>query len=318
MTKIVFQQPGRQEFLKDVVEGLAKEQKSVPPKYFYDQKGSELFDEICELDEYYLTRTEVGLLTGLADELKELLPEPLALFEYGSGAGAKIRILLDKLPQIKTWVPIEICQEHLAASAASLRTAYPQLNIVPICGDYMKANSIDLASYDLADNRMVFFPGSTIGNLTQSERLTLLANSRRLIGRGGFMLMGIDLVKDEKVLIDAYDDDSGVTAAFNKNLLRRINRELGANFDAEKFKHEARYNDEQQRIEMHLVAEEAQLVQVDNQVFKVAEGESIHTECSHKFSFAGIQQIAELAGFELFRTWSDQKGYFGVVLLRAK
>jgi dimethylhistidine N-methyltransferase len=302
------------DFAKDVLSGLAKPQKAIPPKYFYDAEGSRLFEAITELAEYYPTRTEVALLRRTAGEIAALIPSGAALVEFGSGASTKTRILLDAAPQIGVYVPIDISKAALDAAAAEIRRDYPKLPVAPLIEDFTNA----LALPSSVEGRPVvgFFPGSTIGNFTPDEARNFLASAQHLLGEGASFLVGIDLVKDERTLVAAYDDALGVTAAFNKNLLSRINRELGGDFHLERFAHRAVWNAAESRIEMHLESLRDQDVTVAGRTFSFLAGETIHTENSCKFTVEGFGALAEKAGWTLDHAWSSEQPAFAVVLLR--
>ena len=302
------------DFAKDVLSGLAKPQKAIPPKYFYDAEGSRLFEAITELAEYYPTRTEVALLRRTAGEIAALIPPGAALVEFGSGASTKTRILLDAAPQIGVYVPIDISKAALDAAAAEIRRDYPKLPVAPLTDDF--TNALNLPSSVQGRPVVGFFPGSTIGNFTPDEARTFLASARRLLGEGASFLVGIDLVKDERTLVAAYDDALGVTAAFNKNLLSRINRELGGDFHVERFAHRAVWNAAGSRIEMHLESLRDQQATVAGRTFSFSAGETIHTENSCKFTVEGFSALAEKAGWTLDRAWSSEQPAFAVVLLR--
>jgi dimethylhistidine N-methyltransferase len=303
------------EFKTDVLEGLARPQKAVPPKYFYDAEGSRLFEAITELAEYYPTRTEVALLRRIAPQIAEIISPGATLVEFGSGASTKTRLLLDAAPQIGVYAPIDISQAALDEAAAAIRRDYPKLTVAPLLEDFTRAISLPAA----AQGRPVtgFFPGSTIGNFTPREAESFLASARGLLGTGARFLVGIDVVKDEKVLVAAYDDALGVTAAFNKNLLARINRELGADFDLGAFAHRAIWNSDESRIEMHLESLRDQRVHVAGSVFAFAKGETIHTENSAKFTVERFAALAGKAGWTLEASWLSEKPAFAVVSLLA-
>ncbi|MDB5423413.1 MAG: hypothetical protein JWQ29_829, partial [Phenylobacterium sp.] len=303
------------DFARDVLAGLARPQKSVPPKYFYDAEGSRLFEAITELAEYYPTRTEIALLRRTAGEIAQVIEPGAALVEFGSGASTKTRILLDAAPQIGVYVPIDISQSALDAAAAAIRRDYPKLPVAPLTDDFTNALNLPPA----AKNRPVvgFFPGSTIGNFTPEEARDFLVGARRLLGPGAAFLVGIDLVKPEATLVAAYDDALGVTAAFNKNLLGRINRELGGDFDLHGFVHRAVWNPRESRVEMHLESLREQAVTVAGQAFSFRAGETLHTENSYKFNLESFAALAAAAGWTLERTWSSEQPAFAVVLLRA-
>jgi len=301
-------------FRDDVIAGLSRPQKSISPKYFYDAEGSRLFEAICELAEYYPTRTEVGLLRGAAAEIAELILPGAALVEFGSGASVKTRILLDAAPQLAAYAPIDISQHALAEAAQMIRRDYPRLVVAPLTEDFTTALQLPAE----LDGRPVtgFFPGSTLGNFSPAEACDFLLRARRLLGKGAQFLIGIDLVKSERELLAAYDDGEGVTAAFNKNLLARINRELGGDFDLDGFGHLARWNPGESRIEMHLESLREQQVVVAGRRFCFRAGETLHTENSYKFTVEGMARLAEAAGWRLERRWTSVHPAFAVVLLR--
>lgn len=300
------------EFLRDVLDGLDRPQKALLPKYFYDEEGSRLFDQICELPEYYVTRTELAILRDRAGELDGLVPDGAALVEPGAGSSVKVRILLDAMPSLSACVPLDISGEHLHASAARLAEDYPALDVRPVVGDF--TTGIDLPDGLDETPKLLFFPGSTIGNFDPEEAGALLAAMRGVPGVVG-LVIGVDLRKDPERLVAAYDDPQGVTAAFNLNLLTRMNRELGTDFDADAFRHEARWNDGDSRIEMHLVSTCEQVVSLDGARFDFAAGESIHTENSHKFSIESFGELAASAGWRSGRAWTDPERLFSVHLL---
>ena len=303
------------DFARDVLEGLARPQKSVPPKYFYDPEGSRLFEAITELAEYYPTRTEIALLRRTAGEIAAVIEPGAALVEFGSGASTKTRILLDAAPQIGVYVPIDISQSALDAAAAAIRRDYPKLPVAPLTNDF--TNALNLPASVRGRPVTGFFPGSTIGNFTPDEAHAFLVSARRLLGEGASFLVGIDLVKAERTLVAAYDDSLGVTAAFNRNLLARINRELGGDFDLDGFVHRARWNAVESRMEMHLESLRDQQVTIAGQAFSFAAGETLHTENSYKFKLDSFATLAQKAGWSLERTWSSDEPAFAVVLLRA-
>ncbi len=303
------------DFARDVLAGFAKPQKSVPPKYFYDAEGSLLFEAITELKEYYPTRTEVALLRRSAAEIAAVIEPGAALVEFGSGASTKTRILLDAAPQVGVYVPIDISASALGEAAAAIRRDYPKLPVAPLVDDF--TNALNLPPATKSRPVMGFFPGSTLGNFTPGEAQGFLAHARDLLGEGARFLVGIDLVKPEATLVAAYDDALGVTAAFNKNLLARMNRELGGDFDLDTFRHKAVWNAGESRIEMHLESLRDQQVRVAGQGFSFRAGETLHTENSCKFNLDSFGALAEKAGWSLERTWSSDEPAFAVVLLRA-
>jgi dimethylhistidine N-methyltransferase len=308
-------EPSTEEFRDAVLTGLRGAAKTLPCKFFYDAEGSRLFDRICELPEYYPTRTENGILRRHAADIARLVGPGARLVEFGSGAGEKIRLLLSALQRPAAYVPVDISRRHLLAAAASLARDFPRLAIAPVCADYTMPFDIP----DLPGETTVgFFPGSTIGNFTGAEARDFLAGARRLLGPDSWMIVGVDLRKDESILHRAYDDAAGVTAAFNLNLLRRINRELGANFDLDQFAHEVRWNDELGRIEMHLTSRRAQTVDVGGERFAFRAGETIHTENSHKYTLDGFAALAGAAGYDAVELWTDEAQLFSVFALRGR
>jgi dimethylhistidine N-methyltransferase len=302
-------------FRRDVWQGLARAPKAIAPKWFYDAKGSELFEAITELPEYYPTRAETALLTRIAPEIAARIPRDAVLIEYGSGASAKTRLLLDAAPQLAAYAPIDISVSALEAAAATIRRDYPKLVVEPLARDFTVGGPPPAVA--AARPRVGFFPGSTIGNFDPEEGVRLLAEARALIGDGGLFILGADLVKETSVLTAAYDDDAGVTAAFNKNLLRRINRDLGADFELAAFDHKAVWNAVDSRIEMHLVSRARQVVRVAGRAFEFAAGESLHTENSYKFTVEDVTGMARRAGWRLLERWIAPPPAFAVFLFAA-
>lgn len=283
-------------FRAELIAGLSRPQKAVSPKWFYDAAGSELFEEITRLPEYYPTRQEAALLRALAGELTAGFGDNAVLVEFGSGASEKTRILLDAAPTLGAYVPIDISPDALNAAAASIAEAYPHLQVAPMVGDFLNLAPLP----ELGRGRRIgFFPGSTIGNLEPDQAVAFLANARERLGPNALFILGVDLVKDEATLVAAYDDAQGVTAAFNRNLLVRANRELGADFDLDAFAHDARWNAEASRIEMHLRAERDMAVHLGGETFNFLARETIHTESSRKFTEAAVGALAEAAGWRL-------------------
>jgi dimethylhistidine N-methyltransferase len=305
----------RDSFADDVVAGLSQPQKTLSPKYFYDAEGSRLFEAICATPEYYPTRTEIGLLREAAGEIASFIPPGAALVEFGSGASVKTRILLDAAPQLAAYAPIDISPDALQAAAEAIGADYPHLLVAPLAEDFTAALSLPPA---IAGRPVVgFFPGSTIGNFAPEEAHGFLLRARRLLGSGARFLVGLDLVKPQAELVAAYDDAQGVTAAFNKNLLARMNRELGGDFDLDAFAHRARWNAAESRIEMHLESLRDQVVQVAGRSFRFPAGETLHTENSYKFTAAGFTRLAEAAGWRAERWWASAHPAFAIALLRA-
>lgn len=301
------------EFARDLMGGLSDFPRHVPPKYFYDARGSALFDRICELPEYYPTRTELAILRDNAGEISRHMGEHANIIEFGAGSLAKVRIVLDAFPMASgpdRYVPIDISGEHLEIAAEKLRADYPTLEVLPLVADYMQPAQLHVLEW-IRGRRAGFFPGSTLGNLSSHQAATFMVRARRLLVGGG-LLIGVDLVKDQRTLHMAYNDLEGVTAAFNLNLLERANRELGADFNLEGFRHLAFYNAEAQRIEMHLLSVRPQQVQVLGRTFSFSEGETIHTENSRKFTIEGFRALARAAGFEPGPVWTDVNEQFSV------
>jgi len=301
-------------FLEDVIAGLSRPQKALPPKYFYDAAGSKLFERICRLPEYYVTRAELALTRANIGAIARFAGRGCALIEYGSGESLKTRLLIRAL-RPAAYLPIDISEPALQRAALKLERAFPWLEIVPVNGDFSRPLALP-APRGLA-KRVVYFPGSTIGNLTPGEAHAFLRMTRGQVGPKGAMLVGVDLKKDPEVLHAAYNDSRGVTAAFNLNLLGRINRELGADFDLRRWRHYAFYNAPLGRIEMHLASLEAQIVNVGNYRFAFARGETIHTENSYKYSVEEFRALAARAGFTAEKLWMDRKGLFALHGLKA-
>jgi L-histidine Nalpha-methyltransferase len=293
-----------------VIEGLSAAQKNLPCRYFYDARGSELFEQITELPEYYPTRTEVAILEANLAEIVGGTGEGEVLVEFGSGSSRKTELLLAALPDLAAYVPIDVSESALDEARARLAGRFPDLDIRPILGDF--SGPIRLPA-DLRLRRKIgFFPGSTIGNLSRSEARALLERFRIVLSRRGRLIVGVDLLKSEEILRLAYDDPAGVTAAFNLNLLVRINREIGPFFDIDAFRHEARFNRRESRIEMHLVSKRDQRVEVLGRRYALRRGETIHTENSHKYAVADFQALAVSAGWTPERVWTDDADLFSV------
>ncbi len=312
MTALFAPQQTKNKFQTDVLAGLSRSRKRLPSKYFYDAAGSRLFDRITELDEYYPTRTELTIMRAHAAAMADRCGPRTLLIELGAGSLVKVRLLLDELDCPAAYVPVDVSGEHLRAAVKELRASYPGLRIDPVVADFTGPFKMHHLT---AARRVVYFPGSTIGNFEPEEADALLRHCARLAGAGGGLLLGVDLRKDPAVLERAYNDARGVTAAFNRNLLVRINRELGADFDTTQFRHLAYYNIERSRIEMHLVSAARQEVRVGDQVFAFRTGESIHTENSYKYDLAELDRRAAACGLRVDATWTDEKRYFAVLYL---
>jgi dimethylhistidine N-methyltransferase len=304
----------RKHFLRDVIHGLRRPQKEVPCKYFYDERGSVLFDEICELDEYYLTRSELAILHAYAPEMAAALGPDCELIEFGSGSGFKTRLLLDQLREPRAYLPIDIADEPLYRSARELADRFPGLSVFPVHADFTGPLLLPETG-DPRARRVVYFPGSTIGNFSPGKAVGLLSTIAWLVGEGGGLLIGLDLDKDESIVWPAYNDRRGITSAFNLNLLERINRELDADFDLNEFGHRADYVRAKERVEMHLVSRKAQIVRIAGVEFSFSESESIHTECSYKYSLDHFGRLTSQAGFTLAQQWLDPQGHFAVQYL---
>jgi dimethylhistidine N-methyltransferase len=301
------------DFARDVIAGLSQKEKTLSPKYFYDAAGSDLFEDICLLEEYYPTRTETALLRNIAAAIAADIPEGAALVEFGSGASDKTRLILDAAPQIAAYVPIDISEDALEKAAARLKQYYPALQIAPLADDFTSAMQLPAAVQEHA--KVGFFPGSTIGNFTPVQAVQFLRSVRRLLGPDAGLIIGADLVKEPATLVAAYDDAQGVTARFNKNLLARINRELGGDFDLDAFDHLAVWNAELQRMEMHLVSRADQIVNAAGETFAFKEGERLHTENSHKFTPASFAALAARAGWSVKHQWISAAPQFAVFSL---
>jgi dimethylhistidine N-methyltransferase len=303
-------------FLEDVLDGLGQADKTLPAKYFYDERGSRLFDRICELEEYYPTRTETNLLARHADAIAAKVGKGVTLLELGSGSSTKVRLLLDRLDQPAAYIPVDISREHLQVSADRLAADYPGLKVKPIFADYVQGFPLSVEGGP--ERTLAFFPGSTIGNFHPQEAQTFLARLGRQLGAGARLLIGVDLKKSRQRLEAAYNDVAGVTAAFNLNLLERINRELDGTFDLDGFAHTAFYNERLSRIEMHLKSLHPQTALVAGVPFRFDKGETIHTEDSYKYSVEEFTKLAQGAGWSADSTWSDDEGLFSIHLLRSR
>ena len=309
--------PGLDHFRTEVLNGLQKPQKQLPSKYFYDELGSHLYERICTLDEYYIPRTEVAIMEDHIEEMVELLGPNVLLIEYGCGSCTKTRIILDHLHDIAAFVPIDISRGQLLDVAEQLTTNYPGLEVLPVCADYTSDFEMPAPKRHY-DRVAVYFPGSTIGNFDPVPARHFLEHIAGICGKGGALLIGVDLKKNPEVLHHAYNDYQGITAAFNLNLLERINRELGGDFRREWFQHRALYNPEAGRIEMHLVSLKDQVVHLDSATIPFAEGEHIWTESSYKFNLDDFGRLATAAGFKVEKVWTDKRQWFSVQYLVAE
>ena len=306
--------PQTSAFALDALEGLTQPRKRLSPKYFYDATGSDLFEQITRLPEYYPTRTELGILHDRGREIAALIPDKAALVEFGAGATTKIRLLLEQ-STFAAYVPVDISGEFLNGQAAKLRTDFPGLAVHPVVADFTQSFELPAAVRDMP--KVGFFPGSTLGNFEPGEASKFLKRAADILGHGALLILGVDLEKDESTLHDAYNDAAGVTAKFNLNLLTRMNRELSTNFDVSSFDHRAIYNHAEHRIEMHLHSRKAQKVRLCGRTIGFARGESIHTENSYKYSIPRLRKLARKSGWTLKKTWTDAQSMFSVHALRA-
>ncbi len=307
------QRPVDAQFLEDVLCGLAADSKYLHCKYLYDQRGSKLFDMICELDEYYPTRVERQLTSQFAGEIGRCIGPGVVLVEYGSGSSTKTRVLLDHLSTPNAYLPVDISEDHLLDAARALQTEYPELDICPVVADF--SGEFDLPARYADDRRCIYFPGSTIGNLEPAEAVLLLERIAWQVGTSGGLLVGFDLQKSVDVLELAYNDEAGVTAEFNLNLLQRINRELDGNFDLDQFAHVAYYNTNEHRIEIYIESLTEQTAQVAGESIPFSAGERICTEYSHKYTLDGFAELADQAGWVRKQSWTDADQYFGLMYL---
>jgi L-histidine N-alpha-methyltransferase len=303
------------DFLADVIDGLSAVHKQLDPKYFYDEVGSHLFEQITSLPEYYITRTETGIMRDVAGDIEHYCRDIRTVVEFGSGSGERSQILIGALSKLETYVPIDVSAELLEHTADAAKCANPGVTVVPVVGDFTKELYVPPM---LPTEWLGYFPGSTIGNFLPTVAARFLARARRLLGRNARLLIGVDLVKPVERLEQAYDDAQGVTDAFNRNVLVRINRELGGTFELDQFAHRAVFNENLSRIEMHLVSRVDQKVEIGSEAeFTFHEGETIHTENSHKYTLGGFTDLARQAGWQCTACWTDHDNDFSVHLLNA-
>lgn len=302
-------------FAQDVIAGLSQRPKKLSPKYFYDETGSKLFEQITLLPEYYPTRTELRILRDRGAEIAAAIPSDAALVEFGAGATTKVRLLL-KQSSFKAYVPVDISGDFLNGQASALRSDFPDLAVYPVTADFTKP--FELPGEVKHMPKVGFFPGSTIGNFDPHEASAFLRSARAILGDGATMIVGVDLEKDERLLHDAYNDAAGVTGQFNLNVLARINRELGGNLDLDGFKHSAIYNRKRHRIEMHLISRRPQTVRVLDHTATFKTGETIHTESSYKYSIERFTDLARTSGWTPRASWTDPDGMFSVHALVAE
>jgi dimethylhistidine N-methyltransferase len=303
--------PATSDLLSDVIAGLFSNPRTLPCKYFYDERGAALFRKICELPEYYITRTEIDILDQHRAEIASQLGPNIELIGLGTGAGTKTRILIEALETPAAYIPVDISEKQLRKSTALFGKILPDLEILPVCADYLQPVVLPSPRHKPARN-VVYFPGSTIGNFEPNEALEFLRRIANVSGRGGGLLIGVDLQKDQSVIEAAYNDNAGVTAQFNLNLLARLNREIGADFDLSQWRHRAIYNSEAGRIEMYLISTTDQTVHIGDREFRFRGGEKILTEHSYKHTPEGFIALARQAGFDFVKLWTDDARLFGV------
>ena len=309
--------PGFERFLAEVLIGLRKSQKELPSKYFYDERGSQLFERICELKEYYITRIEASVMQANIEEIVELIGSQVLVIEHGCGNCEKVRFLMDHLQDPVAFIPIDISKEQLLQVARELDSIYPQLQILPVCADYTSSFELPIPKQE-SRCTVVYFPGSTISNFDPIPAKHFLEHVANLCGSNGALLIGVDLKKDPAVLHNAYNDSEGLTAAFNLNLLERINRELGCDFQLDAFEHYAFYNPRESRVEMHLISQKDQAVHVNGEAISLTKGESIWTESSYKYNIDEFERMAAVAGFRVERVWVDERRWFSVQYLTTR
>ena len=297
--------------LEGIVEGLSLSQKTISPKYFYDERGSQLFDQITELPEYYLTDAELEIMREYVDEMTALIGKTASLIEFGSGSSLKTRILLENLDDLAAYVPVDISEEHLYASARKIRAEFPDLDVLPVVADFTHSFALPSPAIMPVKN-VVYFPGSTIGNFEHDAAMELLRVMHGEAGENGALLIGVDLQKDPGIIDRAYNDSAGVTAKFNLNMLRHLNRSYGANFDLESFAHSATYDENKGRVVIELISQADQTFEIGNTEFAITDGETILTEYSHKYTLEGFAKMASDAGFNVERVWTDAAGLFSV------
>jgi L-histidine Nalpha-methyltransferase len=302
-----------EEGLSDVLRGLLYIPRQLSHVWLYDERGCRLFEKICELPEYYLTRTEIAIMREYAPAIAARLGDNFTLIEYGSGSASKTRLLLDAVPGLRAYVPIDISASSLARATRLMQRYYPQLQVLPLCADFTRPLKLPEGLGEAP--RVVYFPGSTLGNYERADAVRLLSGMRALAGAGGAALIGIDLVKDPALLERAYDDAQGVTAEFNLNALRHLNRRLGIGFEVSHFRHRAAWVEPEQRIEMHLVSALDQTIRVGAAVIRLQRGEFIRSECSHKYTSESFAALVAEAGWRVSASWSDADRWFGVQLL---
>ena len=300
--------------LQEIIDGLSSSPKQISPKYFYDERGSQLFDEITRLPEYYLTDTEIDIMRANIDEMVELVGKQASLIELGAGSGVKTRILLEHLSELAAYVPVDISEDFLLESTRNIQEDYPHIDVQPVVADFLQSFGLPSPMVTPIRN-VVYFPGSTIGNFEYAAAMDLLRVMHQIAGSGGALLIGVDLQKDPQIIHDAYNDSAGVTAEFNLNMLTHLNRDYGATFDVREFEHSARYDEDEGRVVIKLVSQSEQTVEIGDTEFQIDDGEEILTEYSHKYTLGGFKNMANAAGFEVARVWTDPEQLFSVQFL---
>lgn len=310
-------QPKKEDFHEAVLRGLSLPQKFISPKFFYDEKGSKIFDKVCEAPEYYVTRTEIAILNDIKKEIYSVVEPGSVVVEYGCGSSIKIKALLSALPDPSHYIAIDISKSHLIATAKEIASDYLNISVGAICADFLEPIDWPEKASLKSSKRLAFFPGSTIGNQIPSEAGQFMKYVRHMVGDEGFFLVGVDLKKDIKILDRAYNDAAGLTADFNCNLLHRMKNELDAELNISNFSHNAFYNEVLGRVEMHLVSDIQQMIRIDDVDFSFEKGESIHTENSYKYSKKEFAELAKKSGFGLLKSWSDVENFFCIYLMKA-
>jgi L-histidine N-alpha-methyltransferase len=300
--------------ISEIVTGLSAAQKHISPKYFYDERGSQLFDEITRLPEYYLTNTELGIMRDNIDEIVALVGKQASLIEFGSGSSLKTRILLQHLSELAAYVPVDISNEHLHASSNEIRNEFPHIDVLPVVADFTRQFQLP-SPMVMPVRNVVYFPGSTIGNFEHDMAMELLRVMHHEAGENGALLIGVDLQKDPQTIENAYNDSAGVTAQFNLNVLQHLNKVYGADFDVDEFAHSANYDPDEGRVVIKLVSQSDQTFAVGDNAFNIADGEAILTEYSHKYTLDGFASMAEEAGFTVMKVWVDAEQLFSVQFL---
>jgi len=314
MAKHAAQKLAPDDELDELIEGLKQPEMMISPKYFYDERGSQLFEEITRLPEYYPTETELGIMRDSVAEIADLVGKQASLIEFGSGSSLKTRVLLEHLDELAAYVPVDISEDHLLESARQIREEFPGLDVLPVVADFTQPFQLPTPKVMPVRN-IIYFPGSTIGNFTNEAAEDLLRVMYGEAGAGGALLIGVDLQKDPEVIERAYNDSAGVTAEFNRNMLRHLNREFDADFDLDAFAHSAEYNEDEGRVEIRLVSEQDQEFSLGDESFSIGKDEAILTEYSHKYTLEGFAAMAKSAGFSVARVWMDDERLFSVQYL---